>query len=128
MPKKLLITLKKSPIGYEKSQKATVAALGLRKLGQTVEKDDSPAVLGMINKISHLLAVDSDAAGMGAVFQEANIALLCQIRNLLNGAGLSEKVGSQDSAGFISNFRFNMFRTGVVSSGVDITKDRLKAE
>ncbi|MCB0130366.1 MAG: 50S ribosomal protein L30 [Caldilineaceae bacterium] len=57
MPKKLLVTLTKSPIGYEKSQKATVKALGLRKLHQTVEKEDSAVVRGMINKIAHLLDV-----------------------------------------------------------------------
>ena len=57
MPKKLLVTLTKSPIGYEKSQKATVKALGLRKLHQTVEEEDSAVVRGMINKIAHLLDV-----------------------------------------------------------------------
>lgn len=57
MPKKILITLKKSPIGYEKSQKATVAALGFRKLNQTVEQEDTAAIRGMINKVSHLVEV-----------------------------------------------------------------------
>jgi len=56
--KKLLVTLKKSPIGYHKSQKATAQALGLRKLHQTVEKDDTAVIRGMINKISHLVAVE----------------------------------------------------------------------
>jgi len=51
------VTLVRSPIGYEKSQKATVEALGLRKLNQTVEKEDSPAIRGMINKVSHLVVV-----------------------------------------------------------------------
>ena len=60
MPKKLVITLVKSPIGYEKSQKATVAALGFSKLNQTVEKDDTAAIRGMINKISHLVEVSED--------------------------------------------------------------------
>ena len=58
MPNKLRVTLTKSPIGYEKSQKATVAALGLRKMNQTVEKDDSPAIRGMLNKVSHLVEVE----------------------------------------------------------------------
>ncbi|MCB0069973.1 MAG: 50S ribosomal protein L30 [Caldilineaceae bacterium] len=60
MPKKLVITLVKSPIGYEKSQKATVAALGFSKLNQTVEKDDTAAIRGMINKVSHLVEVSED--------------------------------------------------------------------
>jgi large subunit ribosomal protein L30 len=63
MPKKkasgktLQVTLVKSPIGYKKDQKATVRALGLRHMNQTVEHNDSPAVRGMINKISHLIVV-----------------------------------------------------------------------
>ena len=60
MAKKLKITLVKSPIGYEKSQKGTVKALGLRKLHQTVEQDDSPVIRGMIHKVSHLLDVSED--------------------------------------------------------------------
>ena len=60
MPKKLVITLVKSPIGYEKSQKATVTALGFSKLNQTVEKDDTAAIRGMINKISHLVEVSEN--------------------------------------------------------------------
>ncbi len=58
MAKTLRVTLVRSPIGYEKSQKATVKALGLRKLHQTVEKDDTAVIRGMINKISHLIHVD----------------------------------------------------------------------
>ena len=60
MPKSntIRVTLTRSPIGYEKSQKATVAALGLRKMGQTVEKEDNPTVRGMINKVSHLVEVE----------------------------------------------------------------------
>jgi large subunit ribosomal protein L30 len=60
MAKKLRVTLVKSPIGYEKSQKATVRALGLSKLSQSVEKDDSPAVRGMIAKVAHLLEVNEE--------------------------------------------------------------------
>ncbi|OUC07996.1 50S ribosomal protein L30, partial [Litorilinea aerophila] len=44
--KTLQITLVKSPIGYSKRQKATVEALGLRKLHQTVEKEDTPVIRG----------------------------------------------------------------------------------
>ena len=58
MDKKIKVTLVKSPIGYTKKQKSVVQALGLRKLGQTVERGDTPVIRGMINKISHLLQVD----------------------------------------------------------------------
>ena len=64
MPKKsaagkaLRVTLVKSPIGYTKDQKATVRALGLRRMNQTVEHKDSPAVRGMLNKISHLIKIE----------------------------------------------------------------------
>jgi len=57
MPKTIEVKLVKSPIGYTKRQKATVKALGLSKLHQTVEKTDTPAVRGMINAVSHLLEV-----------------------------------------------------------------------
>lgn len=57
-PKMIQVTLVRSPIGFEQSQKDTVKALGLRKLNQTVEKEDSPAIRGMLNKISHLVVVE----------------------------------------------------------------------
>ncbi len=60
MAKKIQVTLVKSPIGYEKSQKATVRALGLTKMHQTVEKEDSPTIRGMIAKVSHLVAVSEE--------------------------------------------------------------------
>jgi large subunit ribosomal protein L30 len=56
--KALRVTLVKSPIGYTKDQKATVRALGLRRMNQTVEHNDSPSVRGMLNKISHLIKVE----------------------------------------------------------------------
>ncbi len=58
MANKIRITLTKSPIGYEKSQKATVKALGLRKMHQTVEQEDTPVIRGMVNKVSHLVTVE----------------------------------------------------------------------
>ncbi len=63
MPKKVKgkavrVTLIKSAIGYKKDQKATVRALGLRRMNQTVEHQDSPAVRGMLNKISHLIKIE----------------------------------------------------------------------
>jgi len=57
MEKTITVKLKKSPIGYNKRQKATVHALGLKKINQTVEKSDSPTVRGMIAKVSHLVEV-----------------------------------------------------------------------
>ena len=61
-PKMLKVTLVKSPIGYTKRQKDTVRALGLRKLGQTVERADTPVIRGMIQRVSHLLRVEEISA------------------------------------------------------------------
>jgi large subunit ribosomal protein L30 len=47
----------KSKIGYPVDQKRTLEALGLRKIGQVVEKEDSPALRGMIRKVHHLVTV-----------------------------------------------------------------------
>jgi large subunit ribosomal protein L30 len=55
--KTLRITLVRSPIGYNQKQKATVRALGLRRMHQTVEHPDGPAVRGMINAVVHLVKV-----------------------------------------------------------------------
>ncbi|HEX9070288.1 MAG TPA: 50S ribosomal protein L30 [Ktedonobacterales bacterium] len=55
---KLRITYVKSSIGYSERQKETVLALGLRKLNQTVEQEDTPAIRGMIHKVSHLVKVE----------------------------------------------------------------------
>jgi len=54
---KLRLTLIRSTIGRPKKQKATVEALGLRKMNQTVEKEASPQVRGMVKKVQHLLTV-----------------------------------------------------------------------
>ena len=56
--KSLRVTLVKSAIGYKKDQKATVRALGLRKLHATVTHKDTPAIRGMIGKVSHLVEVE----------------------------------------------------------------------
>lgn len=56
--KKLRVTLVRSPIGYKKDQRATARALGLRRLNQTVEHNDNPALRGMLNKIIHLLRIE----------------------------------------------------------------------
>ena len=58
---KLQITLKKSAIGYAKDQKDTLRALGLRRLNQTVEHEDSRSIRGMIIKVRHLVEVEEGA-------------------------------------------------------------------
>jgi len=55
---RLRVTYRKSAIGHKKDQKATLAALGLRKLGQTVEHDDNPVIRGMVAKVAHLVVVE----------------------------------------------------------------------
>ena len=57
---RLRITLVKSAIGYDKSQKRTLEALGFKKLNQSVIHDDSSAVRGMINKVRHLVTVEEE--------------------------------------------------------------------
>jgi large subunit ribosomal protein L30 len=54
----LKITLRKSPIGYEKTQKLTVKALGLGKLNSSTIKPDNPQIRGMIRKVVHMLEVE----------------------------------------------------------------------
>ena len=56
---KLKITWVKSAIGYKKNQKATIAALGLRKLGQVVEREDSPQIRGMVFTVRHLVKCEA---------------------------------------------------------------------
>lgn len=56
--KRLLVTLIKSPIGYNVSQKRTVKALGLGKLNSSNELVDNPAIRGMIFKVKHLVKVE----------------------------------------------------------------------
>ena len=54
---KLKITQTKSAIGRTSNQKKVIEALGLRKLNQTVEHEDSPQIRGMLNKVHHLVTV-----------------------------------------------------------------------
>jgi large subunit ribosomal protein L30 len=56
--KVIRLTLVRSPIGYAKDQKATVLALGLRRMHQTIEHRDNPALRGMIQKVIHLVKVE----------------------------------------------------------------------
>lgn len=57
MSKKLEITLTRSVIGGTDIQRKTVEALGLKKIRQSVVREDTPAIRGMVNKVSHLLTV-----------------------------------------------------------------------
>jgi large subunit ribosomal protein L30 len=55
---KLRVIYIKSAIGYNEKQKATIKALGLRRLNHTVEHEDTPTIRGMINRVSHLVRVE----------------------------------------------------------------------
>ena len=55
---KLRITWVKSGIGYAEVQKKTLKALGFRRLNQSVTHDDCRSILGMINKVRHLVKVE----------------------------------------------------------------------
>jgi large subunit ribosomal protein L30 len=57
---KVAITYRKSAIGYRQSQKDTLRKLGLKRLNQTVTHEDTPAIRGMIGKVSHLVAVSEE--------------------------------------------------------------------
>ena len=50
-----------SPIGRTKDQRATLVGLGLNKINRSSELEDTPSVRGMINKVGHLVRVESDA-------------------------------------------------------------------
>ncbi len=58
MAKKLNVTLKRSVIGEKPKTRATVRGLGLRRLHQTVEHEDTPDVRGMLHKVRHLIEVE----------------------------------------------------------------------
>jgi len=55
---KIKITQVKSLIGSTKSQKATIEALGIKKMHQTVEHEATPQIIGMVNKMRHLLNIE----------------------------------------------------------------------
>ncbi|MBO6576460.1 MAG: 50S ribosomal protein L30 [Rhodothermales bacterium] len=55
---KLTITQVRSTIGRTQGQKRTMAALGLRKLHQTVQHEDSPQIRGMVDQVKHLIRVE----------------------------------------------------------------------
>jgi len=56
--KQLRITWVKSSIGYSRDQKATIRALGLRRLGHSVVQPENPSIQGMVQKVSHLVEVE----------------------------------------------------------------------
>ena len=58
MAKTIKVTLTKSTIGCKKDQIATIQALGLIKLHQTVEKPDNAQIRGMLFKVQHLVSVE----------------------------------------------------------------------
>jgi large subunit ribosomal protein L30 len=55
---KLKVTLAKSTIGKKPDHRATVEALGLRKIGSTVEHEDTPQIRGMVEKVKYMLKVE----------------------------------------------------------------------
>lgn len=55
---KIKITQVKSVIDRPKGQKDTIRALGIKKMNQTVEREDTPVIRGMVNKVSHLVVVE----------------------------------------------------------------------
>ena len=55
---KILVKQVRSKINCPLTQKRTLEALGLRKMGQVVEHDANPAILGMVNKVKHLVSVE----------------------------------------------------------------------
>ncbi|CCJ33293.1 MULTISPECIES: 50S ribosomal protein L30 [Caloramator] len=55
---KLRITLVRSTIGKKPDHRATVRALGLTKIGRTVEHEDTPQIRGMVNKVKYMLKVE----------------------------------------------------------------------
>ena len=56
---KLLVKQVRSKINCPLDQKRTLIALGLKKMGQVVEHDDNQAILGMVNKVKHLVSVET---------------------------------------------------------------------
>ena len=58
MAKTVKVTLVRSPIGILPRHKLCVKGLGLRRIGHTVEVEDTPAVRGMINKVNYMLRVE----------------------------------------------------------------------
>lgn len=60
MAKTVKVTLVRSPIGILPKHKLCVKGLGLRRIGHTVEVEDTPSVRGMINKVNYMLSVEGE--------------------------------------------------------------------
>ncbi len=58
--KAIRVTLVRSPAGRLKRHRACVAGLGLRRIGHSVEVEDTPAVRGMINRVSYMVKVEGE--------------------------------------------------------------------
>jgi large subunit ribosomal protein L30 len=58
MPAKLRVTLVKSPVSHNPANRATVKALGLHRIGETIEIDDTPALRGMVRAVQFLLKTE----------------------------------------------------------------------
>ena len=64
MSSRLKVTLKKGVIGCPPDQRRTVKALGLKRIGQVVQKEDRPEIRGMVFKVKHLVEVE-EVTGSG---------------------------------------------------------------
>ena len=58
---KIKVTWERSGINQREDQKRTIKALGLKRLGQTVEHDDNRTIRGMVTKVRHLVIVQEEA-------------------------------------------------------------------
>ena len=58
MAENIKITLKKSPIGHPGKHRVVLVGLGLTKLNRSVVRKDTPEIRGMVNKVSHMVAVE----------------------------------------------------------------------
>lgn len=70
MAASLRVTLRKSPISYTARARGTLRALGLRRIGQTVEIVDNPATRGMARAVSFLVEVEEIAEDAGSSTEE----------------------------------------------------------
>lgn len=76
MAARLRVTQVKSAIGYKKDQGLTLKALGLGKMWRSVEKDDTPAIRGMLNKVRHLVRVEEATPLPEAMARPAEFTVL----------------------------------------------------
>ena len=58
--KTMRITLVRSPIGYTKRQKETVKALGLRRMHETIDRPDTPAMRAMVESVCHMVRIEEE--------------------------------------------------------------------